>query len=152
MRAIVELFIRTIHLIAAIIWFGGVVFSTLIATPIVQKNLSTQNVLAIHNRFRGLIRFTIHILLITGAMVFFIVAWNNNMRFDATYMVFFVAKLAAFGLMTLFWGLHASLYRRQLEGVLPGGKTDYPRPINLLRGLTLISGGIVFALSLYLRN
>ena len=39
MRAIVELFIRCIHLIAAIVWFGGVVFATLIAMLIVQQDL-----------------------------------------------------------------------------------------------------------------
>ena len=140
MRAIVELFIRSIHLIAAIVWFGAIVFSTFIAMPIMQKNLLTQNLLAIHNRFRNLIRFTIHILLITGAMVFFIVASNNDMRFDANYMLPFVAKLAAFGLMTLFWGLYASLYQKHLETTVPNGERRYPRHINLLRVLTLIAG------------
>lgn len=61
MRAIVELFIRCIHLIAAIVWFGGVVFSTLIAMPIVRQNLPLQDLLAIHNRFRHWIRLMIHV-------------------------------------------------------------------------------------------
>jgi len=154
MRAIVELFIRYIHLIAAIVWFGGVVFSTLIATPIVQQNLPMQDLLAIHNRFRRWIQLMIHILLITGAMVFFIVAWNNDMDFEGRYMVYFVLKLAAFGFMALFWGLYNSLHRRYLEEKIADGITaaDTPRHINVLGYLTLISGLIVFALALLVRK
>ena len=70
----------------------------------------------------------IHVLLTTGAMVFFIVAWNNgfftgnsNDDFRA-YMLTFVAKLAAFGIMALFWGLYSSLYRRHLEVISPNDK------------------------------
>ena len=78
MRESVELVIRGVHLLAAIVWFGGVIFSTFVAMPILQRNLPPQNLLAIHNRFRVLIRLMIHVLLTTGAMVFFILAWNNG--------------------------------------------------------------------------
>ena len=78
MRESVELVIRGVHLLAAIVWFGGVIFSTFVAMPILQRNLPPQNLLAIHNRFRILVRLMIHVLLTTGAMVFFIVAWNNG--------------------------------------------------------------------------
>ena len=161
MRESVELFIRSVHLIAAIIWFGGVLFSSFIAMPILQQNLPPQSLLAVHNRFRTWIRLMIHILLITGAMVFFIVAWNNgffaaqneNHDFKA-YMLTFVAKLGAFGVMTLFWGLYSSLYRRHLEVIPPDDKTyRNPSPyINVWRGLMLIAGVIVFALTLLLKN
>ena len=159
MRESVELFIRSVHLIAAIVWFGGVIFSTFIAMPILQRSLPLQNLLAVHNRFRTLIRLMIHILLTTGAMVFFIVAWNNgffaaqNENHDfKTYMLTFVAKLAAFGLMALFWGLYSSLYRRHLEAIPPDDKI-YHSPsayINVWRGLMLVAGLIVFALALLL--
>ena len=159
MRESVELFIRSVHLIAAIVWFGGVIFSTFIAMPILQRSLPPQNLLAVHNRFRTLIRLMIHVLLTTGAMVFFIVAWNNgffaaqneNHDFKA-YMLTFVAKLAAFGLMALFWGLYSSLYRRHLEAIPPDDKI-YHSPsayINVWRGLMLVAGLIVFALALLL--
>ncbi len=103
----------------------------------------------------------IHILLITGAMVFFIVAWNNgffaaqNENHDfAAYMLTFVAKLAAFGVMTLFWGLYSSLYRRHLEAIPPDDKIyRSPSPyINVWRGMMLVVGLVVFALALLLKN
>ncbi len=158
MRESIELVIRGVHLLAAIVWFGGVIFSTFVAMPILQRNLPPQNLLAIHNRFRILVRLMIHVLLTTGAMVFFIVAWNNgffagnsdgNFR---TYVLTFVAKLAAFGVMALFWGLYSSLYRRHLEATPPNDKTyRNPSPyINVWRGLMLVTGLIVFALALLL--
>ena len=160
MRESVELVIRGVHLLAAIVWFGGVIFSTFVAMPILQRNLPPQNLLAIHNRFRVLIRLMIHVLLTTGAMVFFILAWNNgffagnaNNNFRS-YMLVFVAKLAAFGVMTLFWGLYSSDYRRHLEAISPDDKTyRNPSPyIDVWRGLMLIAGLIVFALALLLKN
>lgn len=158
MRESVELIIRSVHLIAAIVWFGGVLFSTFVAIPMLQRSLPPQNLLAIHNRFRVLIRLMIHVLLTTGAMVFFIVAWNNgffagnsdgNFR---TYMLTFVAKLAAFGVMALCWGLYSSLYRRHLEvDSLDNEVYREQSPyINVWRGLMLVAGLIVFALALLL--
>ena len=160
MRESVELFIRSVHLIAAIVWFGGVIFSTFIAMPILQRSLPPQSLLAVHNRFRALIRLMIHVLMTTGAMVFFIVAWNSgffaqqNGSDFKTYMLTFVAKLGAFGVMALFWGLYSSLYRRHLEAIPPDDKTYHsPSPyINVWRGLMLVAGLIVFALTLLLKN
>ena len=91
-------------------------------------------------------------------MVFFIVAWNNgfftgnsNADFKA-YMLIFVAKLAAFGIMSLFWGLYSSFYRKHLEIVPPEGEAylNQSRHINIWRGLTLVAGLIVFALAMLL--
>ena len=160
MRESVELVIRSVHLIAAIIWFGGVLFSTFIATPILRRSLSTEDLLAVHNRFRTWIRLMIHVLLTTGAMVFFIVAWNNGFFAQQSgsdfkiYMLIFVAKLAAFGLMALFWGLYSSLYRQHLEVAPPDSEAHHNLSpyINIWRGLTLITGGIVFALALLVKN
>ena len=148
MRESVELFIRSVHLIAAIVWFGGVLFSTFVVMPILQQSLPLQNLLAIHNRFRTLIRLMIHVLLTTGAMVFFIVAWNNgfftgngNADFRA-YMLIFVAKFAAFGIMSLFWGLYSSFYRKHLEAVPLDSEMppNQSRHINVWRGLDPGSG------------
>ena len=158
MRESVELVIRSIHLIAAIIWFGGVLFSTFIVMPILQQNLPPQDLLEVHNRFRTWIRLMIHVLLTTGAMVFFIVALNNGFftQQDSsdfkTYVLTFVAKLAAFGLMALFWGLYSSLYRRHLEVTPPDSEAHHNQSpyINVWRGLTLIAGLIVFALAMLL--
>lgn len=160
MRESVELFIRGVHLIAAIVWFGGVIFSTFVAMPMLQRTLPPQSLLAIHNRFRVLIRLMIHVLLTTGAMVFFIVAWNNgfftgNANNDfRSYMLTFVAKLAVFGVMALFWGLYSSLYRRHLEVIPSNGDAQINQSpyINVWRGLMLVAGLIVFALTLLLKN
>ena len=152
MRTFVELFIRCIHLTVAIIWVGGVMFSTLIAMPIFRQNLQARDLLEIHNRFRHWIRLMIHVLLITGGIVIFIVAWNNDMQLKATYMVYAVAKLAAFGFLALFWGLYSSLYRRYLESTSPDHKITVPRHINVFGYLTLFSGFVVFALALQLKN
>lgn len=152
MRTFVELFIRYIHLIAAIVWFGGVVFSTLIAMPIFRQNLTAHDLLEIHNRFRHLMRLIINMLLLTGGIVIFIVAWNSNMELKPEYMIYSALKLAAFGLMALFWGLYSSLYRRHLEAAQPDSPINVPRHINVFGHLTLFSGLIVFALALLLRN
>lgn len=158
MRESVELVIRSIHLIAAIIWFGGVLFSTFVAMPILRQNLPPQDLLAVHNRFRTWIRLMIHVLLTTGAMVFVIVALNNGFFTQQvgsdfkTYVLTSVAKLAAFGLMALFWGLYSSLYRRHLEVTPPDSEAHHNQSpyINIWRGLTLITGLIVFALAMLL--
>lgn len=100
----------------------------------------------------------IHVLLTTGAMVFFIVALNNGFFTQQdgsdfkTYVLTFVAKLAAFGLMALFWGLYSSLYRRHLEVTPPDSEAHHNQSpyINVWRGLTLIAGLIVFALAMLL--
>ena len=151
MRTFVELLIRYIHLIAVIIWFGGVVFSTLIAIPIVRKNLPAQDLLAIHNRFRHLIRVVINIILLTGGIVIFIVAWNNDMKIEIEYMIYSGAKLTAFGIMTLFWGLYSSLFRRHLEATQPENKVIVPLHITVFGHLTLFTGLIVFAFAMLLR-
>ena len=160
MRESVELVIRSVHLIAAIIWFGGVFFSAFIAIPILQRNLSTEDLLAVHNRFRTWIRLMIHVLLTTGAMVFFIVAWNNGFFAQQsgsdfkTYMLTFVAKLAAFGVMALFWGLYSSLYRQHLEVMPPDSKAHHNQSpyINMCKWLTLVAGLIVFVLALLVKH
>lgn len=151
MRTIVELTIRLIHLTSASVWFGGVVFTTLITIPVVRQNLITQDLLKIHNRFRGIISLMIHILYITGAIIVFMVAWNNDMKLNAEYMIFSAAKLGAFGLMALFWGLYSSLYRKHLEVASPNNAINIPTHINLFGHLTLFSGLIVIALALLLR-
>lgn len=152
MRQIVELFIRSIHLIAAIVWFGGVFFYAYVAIPLAKKNLSANALLDIHNRLRHAMRLTINILLLTGGIVIFIVAWNNNMQLKSEYMIYSAIKFGAFGLMALFWGLYSSLFRRHLEAVEPDSLIIVPLHINILGHLTLFSGLIVFALSLLLRN
>ena len=149
MRTIVELCIRCIHLIAAIVWFGGVVFSTFIAMPIVRRHLPNNALLEIHNRLRRWIRLMIHVLLTTGAMVFFIIAWNNDMAFKVDYMLNFVVKLAAVGLMALFWGLHSSLYRRHLE---ENAQRNPSPTVNLFGVLTLLAGLVVFGVALRLKG
>lgn len=158
MRESIELAIRGIHLIAAIGWFGGVLFFAFVAQPILRHKLPPQSLLVVHNRFRVLVRLMIHVLLTTGAMVFFILAWNsgffsedNGTDFKA-YMLMFVAKLAAFGAMALCWGVYSSLYRRHLEAIPPDVET-YHRPnvsVDIWRGLLLAAGSGVFALSLLL--
>ena len=160
MRESVELLIRSVHLIATIIWFGGVLFSTFVAMPILQQHLTSQELLAVHNRFRTWIRLMIHILLTTGAMVFFIVAWDNGFFAEQdgsglnfkTYMLIFVAKLAAFGLMTLFWGCIVHSTGGTLRVVPTDSETHHNQSpyINLWRGLTLTAGLVVFALALLL--
>ena len=91
-------------------------------------------------------------LLLTGGIVIFIVAWNNEMKLESKYMIYSVVKFAAFGLMALFWGLFSSLYRKHLEVADPDSPISVPHHINVFGHLTLFSGLIVFALALLLRN
>ena len=69
-------------------------------------------------------------------------------------MLVFVAKLLVFGIMTLFWGLYSSVYRRHLE-ITPPDEDVHPNQnlyINVWKNLMLIAGLIVFALALLLKN
>ena len=164
MRPIVELFIRWIHLIAAIVWLGGIFFSISVATPILRKHFqileSVQHTTAIRNRLRHIIRFTIHILLITGAMNLFIVGLNTQMRFsqDYGYFILFIVKLTFVGLMTLFHSLHIAVFNRRLESAVANPNFDdsavtkLQRKVDLFGIFTIGVGLVVFACSLYLRQ
>lgn len=152
MRTYVELTMRSIHLTAAILWFGGVVFSTLISLPIIRQHLHSKELWELHNRFRHVLRLMRDLLLLTGGIVIFIVAWNNGMKLEAEYMIVSAAKLAAFGIMALLWGLYSSSYKRHLEAAQPDNLIIVPRHINVFGHLTLFSGIIVFALAMFLRS
>ena len=162
MFPVVELFIRWIHLIAAIIWLGGIFFSVSVATPILRKHFqiieSVQHASAIRDRLRHVIRFTIHILLITGAMNLFIVGLNTQMGFSRGYVVAFVAKLAFIGLMTLFHSLHIAVFNRRLESAVANPNFDasevakLQRKVGLFGIFTILAGLVVFACALYLRQ
>ena len=164
MRLIVELFIRWIHFTAAIVWLGGIFFSISVATPILRKRFqileSVQHATVIRNRLRHIIRFTIHILLITGAMNLFIVGLNTQMRFsqDRGYFVLFIVKLAFAGLMTLFHSLHIAVFNRRLESAVANPNFDasvvakLQRKVDLFGIFTILAGLVVFAGSLSLRQ
>lgn len=162
MRPIVELFIRWIHFITAIVWFGGIFFSISVATPILRKHFqileSVQHTTAIRNRLRHIIRFTIHILLITGAMNLFIVGLNTQMGFSQGYFVLFIAKLVFVGLMTLFHSLHIAVFNRRLESAVANPNFDasevakLQRKVDLFGIFTIGVGLVIFACSLYLRQ
>jgi uncharacterized membrane protein len=161
MRPIVELFIRWIHLTAAIVWFGGIFVSVSVATPILRKHFqileSVQHASAIRDRLRHIIRFTIHILLITGAMNLFIVGLNTQMHFSRGYVVAFIAKLAFLGLMTLFHSLYIAVFNRRLESMVVNPNfndsdvSKLERRVDLFGIFTLLAGLVVFVLSLSLR-
>lgn len=160
MRIFVELIIRWIHLVAAIIWLGGIFFSLSIAAPVLRKHVPVvggiQHTVAIRNRLRHIIRFTIHILLITGAMNAFMVGLNTQMTFPLNYVIDFVIKLAFVGLMTLFHSLHIAVFNRRLETASTNpdiGELQLIRLQRLTNGfgiLALLAGIIVLALSLRL--
>ena len=164
MAPIVELFIRWIHFIAAIVWFGGIFFSISVATPILRKNFqileSVQHATAIRDRLRHIIRFTIHVLLITGAMNVFIVGLNTQMRFsqDYSYFVLFIVKLVFVGVMTLFHSLHIAVFNRRLESAAANPNFDasevtkLQKKVDLFGIFTILAGLVVFACSLYLRQ
>ena len=161
MRTIVELFIRWIHLTAAIVWFGGIFFSVSVATPILRKHFQilegVQHTATIRSRLRHIIRFTIHILLITGAMNLFIVGLNTQMHFSRGYVVVFIVKLAFVGLMTLFHSLHVAVFNRRLETAAANPKsnnsevTKLQRRVDLFGVFTILAGLVVFVLALNLR-
>ena len=165
MRAIVELFIRWIHLVAGIVWFSGIFFSAFIATPILMRNGSKiealQHIASIRYGLRRIIRVTIHVLLITGAMNVFIVGLNTKMDFSQRYVSLFLIKMGFVGLMTLFHILHVSVFGRKLEAAVSTLKTDdvnLPPPVarlhrqtQLFALLTILSGLAAFAFSLSLK-
>lgn len=164
MFPIVELLIRWIHLTAAIVWFGGTFLSVAVATPILRRHFqmaeSVQRASAIRDRLRHIIRFTIHILLITGAMNLFIVGLNTQMRFsqDYGYFIVFIAKLVFVGLMTLFHSLHIAVFNRRLESAVENPNFDdsvvakLQRKVDLFGIFTMLAGLVVFACALYLRQ
>ena len=166
MRPIVELFIRWIHLIAAMVWFSSVLFSAIIAPPILRRHLSLveslKHTAAIRGRLRSIIRITIHVLLITGAMILFIIGWDTGMRFSQNYVVFFAIKIGFVGLMAVFHGLHFWVFGHRLELAIAELSTDdsgaHPsidkveRQTRLFAILTLCSGLAVFGCTLHLHQ
>ena len=164
MALIVELFIRWIHFTAAIVWLGGIFFSISVATPMLRKHFpileSVQHATAMRDRLRHIIRFTIHILLITGAMNLFIVGLNTQMRFsqDYSYFVLFIVKLVFVGVMTLFHSLHIAVFNRRLESAAADPNFDasevakLQRKVDLFGIFTILAGLVVFAGSLHLRQ
>ena len=120
---------------------------------------SVQRASAIRNRLRHIIRFTIHILLTTGAMNLFIVGLNTQMRFsqDYGYFVAFIAKLVFVGLMTLFHSLHIAVFNRRLESAVENPNFDdsvvakLQKKVNLFGIFTMLAGLVIFFLSLSLR-
>ncbi len=163
MLPIVELFIRWIHLTAAFVWFGGIFLSVAVTTPVLRKHFqiveSIQHAAAIRNRLRHVIRFTIHILLITGAMNLFIVGLNTQMRFSQNYGYFivFVAKLIFVGLMTLFHSLHIAVFNGRLESAVVNPNFNDSAIVKLQRKVYLfgifamLAGLVIFVLSLSFR-
>ncbi len=165
MRTIVELFIRWSHLVAGMIWFSGIFFSAIIATPILTRNLSPvkslQLISGIRDRLRTVVRITVHVLLTTGAMNIFIVGLNTKMEFSRNYIVIFVVKMTFVALMTLFHGLHISIFSRKLEATISNLNPDdsillppiikLQKQVHLFAILTILSGLVVLVLSLSLR-
>ena len=166
MHAIVELFIRWIHLLAAMIWLSGIFFSLFIVSPILRRELfllqSYQHMAAIRDRLRIMIRIAIHVLLITGAMNIVIVGLDTNMQFSRNYVILLVAKLGFVGLMTLFHSLHISVLGRRLaaETAELGLIDSTVQPLiakrekqtQLFAILTILSGLVVLALTLRMRG
>ena len=166
MRAIVELLIRCVHLVAGMIWFGGVFVSAFLVTATLRRHLplveSLQHVAAIRGRLRVIIRLAIHILLVTGVMSFFIVGLNTAMTFSQRYVVLLVAKMSFVGLMALFHGLYLSVFGRQLgmavenlnpvDTEMPSSIARLHQKTQLFAALTLLSGLIVLALTVPLRD
>ena len=166
MRPIVELFIRWIHLIAVIVWFSGVLFSAIIAPPILRRHSSLVESLthtaAIRARLRSIIRIAIHVLLITGAMIFFIIGWDTRMAFSPNYVVVFVIKMVFVGLMAVFHALHFWVFGHRLEVAIaelnPDGSDEHPsinkmeRQTRLFAILTLCSGLAAFGCTLHLHQ
>ena len=145
---------------AAFVWLGGIFFSLAIAMPALRKHLpvaeSLQHIVAIRNRLRHVIRFTIHILLITGAMNAFIVGLNTRMNFRQDYVIVFVSKLVFVGLLTLFHSLHIAVFTRRLESAMTNPVRDdsevekLQRLTNRLGMVAILAGLVVLALSLRL--
>ena len=166
MHATVELFIRWIHLLAAMIWLSGIFFSLFIVSPILRRELflvqSYQHMAAIRDRLRIIIHITIHVLLITGAMNVVTVGLNTNMQFSRGYVILLVAKLGFVGLMTVFHSLHISVLGCKLavetaelgltDTILQPLITKRERQTQLFAILTILSGLIVFALALSMKN
>ena len=162
MHAIVELIIRCTHLIAAITWLGGIFFSLFIVFPVLKRGLclvdAYQHMEAVCDRIRLVISIALHVLLVTGAMNFFIVGLNREMRFSRSYVILLAAKLGFVGVMTVFNSLHISVLGRKLEaGIAEADVIDSTvRPaiphcdkqVRIFGLLTIVSGLIVVILAL----
>ena len=118
MHAIIELFIRWIHLLAAMIWLSGIFFSVFVVSPILRREFflvqSFRHMAAIRDLLRVIIRIAIHVLLITGAMNLVIVGLGTKMQFSRSYVILWGAKLGFVGLMTVFHSIHISVLGRRL--------------------------------------
>ncbi len=126
-----------LHLVATVVWVGGITMLTLIVYPSVRKTLSGDDPLKrtliseIHRRFSPLAMLSLATLIVTGLSQMAVNPnYNGLLKIDNAWAWAILLKHFAFGLMALLgaysvWGLTPAITRLALldsRGKLSGGE------------------------------
>ena len=87
-----------IHLIAVIIWIGGIFFNMVVVTPTLRKQLSSQQAflqlsMGILQRFNRFTKELVGVIILSGIFNLINHGWLIDFNFSATYLQFFVLKM-----------------------------------------------------------
>lgn len=106
------IFARALHVIAVVVWIGGVAFVTSVLIPALKKISDTQNRLELFEQLEGKFAFQARIVtLITGATGYYLLefldAWNRYQQIQFWWMhlmtmIWFIFSLVLFILEPLF--------------------------------------------------
>jgi len=98
--------LRALHLLAAVVWAGGMISFTLVIMPALRQGLSPPQrqewIRIIGRRYRVVGWTSIVILLITGSLM----AWSQGVEWDSGFGRVLSLKLALVGVMLVLTSLH----------------------------------------------
>jgi len=98
--------LRALHLLAAVVWAGGMISFTLVIMPALRQGLSPPQrqewIRIIGRRYRVVGWGSIVILIVTGSLM----AWNQGVVWDSGFGRVLSLKLALVGVMLVLTSLH----------------------------------------------
>lgn len=98
--------LRSVHLLSAVVWVGGMISFTLVIMPVLRKGLSPPQrrewIRNIGRRYRLVGWTSIVILLITGSLM----AWSQGVEWGSEFGRVLSLKLVLVGVMLALTSLH----------------------------------------------
>lgn len=96
-----------IHIIAVIIWIGGIFFNAVVVSPVLRKRLSSPNTyfqlsMSMLTRFNRFTKEVVGAIILTGMFNLINHGWLINFNFSSLYLqIFFLKMIAVLGIIVL---------------------------------------------------
>lgn len=98
--------LRAMHLLAVVIWAGGMIFFTLVVMPSIRRGLAPSQrqelIQVLGRRYRVMGWASIAVLLITGSLM----TWHQGVAWDSGFGRILILKLILVGIMLALTSLH----------------------------------------------